>query len=102
MTVIVTAVFTPIEGKKAELIASMHDGITAVHEEEGCEIYAIHDAEDGTVTMIERWTTAELLDAHGTGSAIAVLRDGIAPFVLGSPVVTRMTPIPVGGSAGLV
>lgn len=65
--VIVTAVFHPKDGKKQEIADAMRRGIEAVHTESGCELYSIHDAEDGTVTMIEKWSSAEELDAHGEG-----------------------------------
>lgn len=96
MTVIVTAVFTPQPGRTEELVRAMGPGIAAVHGEQGCELYAIHDAEDGTVTMIEKWTTAEDLAAHAQGEAVAVLNDGIEGLLARPTVVTRMTPIPAG------
>lgn len=99
MTVIVTAVFHPKDGRKAELAQAMHRGIAAVHEEPGCELYAIHDAEDGTITMIEKWTSAEELDAHGAGSAVAVLNEDIADLISAPTEVTRMTPLPAGTEA---
>lgn len=96
MTVVVTAVFEPKAGKKDELAQAMHRGIEAVHKEEGCELYAIHDAEDGTITMIEKWTSAEALDAHTEGRAVAKLREDISNLIEGTPQVTRMSPLPMG------
>src|SRR5699024_12227032 len=51
MTVVVTAVFHPKPGKQQELAEAMRRGIAAVHTEDGCERYAIHDAEGGAITM---------------------------------------------------
>ncbi|TLP96781.1 antibiotic biosynthesis monooxygenase [Nesterenkonia salmonea] len=96
MTVVVTAVFQPKEGKKAELVEAMRRGIEAVHQEDGCELYAIHDAEDGTVTMLEKWTSVEALDTHGEGEPVRQLLADITDLIDGVPVVTRMTPIPMG------
>ncbi len=98
MTVIVTAVFHPKAGKKAELVEAMRTGIEAVHQEEGCELYAIHDAEDGTVTMLEKWSSVEALDTHGKGAAVRQLLSAITHLIEDSPVVTRMSPIPMGTS----
>lgn len=100
MTVVVTAVFHPVDGAKDALIAAMHRGIEAVHAEPGCELYAIHDAADGTVTMIEKWSTAADLEAHSHGDAVKILRADIADLLATAATVTTMTPIPVGGSAG--
>jgi quinol monooxygenase YgiN len=94
-TVVVTAVFTPVEGRLDELRQALVDSIPAVHAEAGCELYAIHDGADGLVHMIEKWTTVADLDAHGDGQAVAALGRATAGSSAGV-VVTRMTPIPAG------
>ena len=96
MTVVVTAVFYPLPGRKDELAAAMRAGIEAVHGEKGCELYAIHDAEDGTITMIEKWTSDADLAAHAGGAAEAVLRGDTDELLEKPTLVTRMSPIPVG------
>jgi quinol monooxygenase YgiN len=96
MSVVVTAVFHPAPGKKQELAAAMRAGIEAVHQEQGCELYAIHDAEDGTITMIEKWSSVEDLDVHGQGEAVAQLNGDIADLIAKPTEVTRMTALPVG------
>jgi quinol monooxygenase YgiN len=98
MSVVVTAVFRPTSGNKAALVAAMHRGIEAVHREKGCELYAIHDANDGTITMIEKWTSSDDLAAHSTGDATAILNADLAGLLESPPVVTVMTPIPVGSA----
>ena len=96
MTVVVTAVFYPKPGKKQELAEAMRRGIEAVQTEDGCELYAIHDAEDGTITMIEKWSSVEALEAHGDSDQVKILRADVADLVEKPGLVTRMTPIPVG------
>ncbi|WP_193107195.1 putative quinol monooxygenase [Brachybacterium sp. FME24] len=99
MSVVVTAVFYPKPGKKQELADAMQRGIAAVHGEEGCELYSIHDAEDGTITMIEKWSSAEALDTHGDSDQVKILREDIADLVEKPGLVTRMTPIAAGTEA---
>ena len=99
MTVVVTAVFQPKPGKQKELAEAMRRGIEAVHTEKGCELYAIHDADDGTITMIEKWESRAALDAHATGEAIARLQADTAALLAKPVVVTTMTPLPEGTSA---
>jgi len=96
MKVIVTAVFHPVAGRSAELATAMRAGIEAVHAEPGCELYAIHDAEDGTITMIEKWASRADLDAHAKGSAAATLLTSIEGLIAAPTVVTLMAPIPMG------
>ncbi len=94
--VVVTAIFHPAAGAHDALVAAMAPGIAAVHEEKGCLLYAIHDAPDGTIVMIEKWETVADLDAHGVGEAVAVFRAGIDGLLAGPAEVTRMVPIPTG------
>ena len=98
MTVVVTAVFHPTSGHKRELIAALREAIPAVHEEEGCLLYAIHDAEDGTITMLEKWTSAEALAAHAAGPAVVTLNRLIAEHIAAPTTVTTMTPLAAGTS----
>ncbi len=95
-TVIVTAVFRPLPGSVDRVIEALRPAIAAVHEEPGCELYAIHRAPEDVIFMIEKWTSAELLDEHGAGPAVAELNRSLEGL-LASPVeVTRMDPIPAG------
>jgi quinol monooxygenase YgiN len=97
MAVVVTAVFVPKLDSKDELVAALQATIPAVHAEDaGCLLYAIHDAEDGTITMIEKWESAELLEAHSRSAAMAALVDAVSDLVAEPTVVTAMTPIPAG------
>ena len=99
MTVVVTAIFKPLPGRKEELVEAMRPGIEAVHGEAGCELYAVHDAEDGTITMLEKWTSQADLDAHAGGTAIEVLNQGISGLLAEPVAVTTMSPIPAGTAA---
>jgi len=51
------------------VIDALRPAIVAVHEEPGCELYAIHEAADGSLVMIEKGESVELLDAHGSSTA---------------------------------
>jgi quinol monooxygenase YgiN len=96
MSVVVTAVFHPVPGRSAELIDALRASIPAVHQEEGCRLYAIHDAEDGTITMIEKWDSPEALAAHAVGPAVRALGAAVADFISQHTTVTTMTPLPAG------
>ena len=96
MPVVVTAVFRPTPGREDDLVEALRTTMPAVHAEQGCLLYAIHDAEDGTITMIEKWESADDLDAHGSGPAVVSLQAAVEGLVTEPALVTRMTPIPVG------
>jgi quinol monooxygenase YgiN len=94
--VIVTAVFKAHPNEHDNLVAALQSAIPPVHDENGCELYAIHDAPDGSIVMIEKWTSEELLDRHGEGAAVASLNAAIKPYLSEPVVVTRLTPIHAG------
>ena len=96
MAIVVTAVFHPAEGRKADLIDMLRASIPAVHQEQGCRLYAIHDAEDGTITMIEKWDTHEALAAHAAGTAVKTLEAAVVDLIARPTTVTTMTPLPAG------
>ncbi|HET9562202.1 MAG TPA: putative quinol monooxygenase [Propionibacteriaceae bacterium] len=94
--VVVTAYFRPASGQHDRVVEALRPAIAAVHEEPGCELYAIHDAPDGTIVMIEKWTSVRDLDDHGVGEAVRALNASL-DGLLASPVeVTRLVPLPAG------
>jgi quinol monooxygenase YgiN len=94
--VVVTAYFRPAPGQHDQVVEALQPAIAAVHEEPGCELYAIHDAPDGTIVMIEKWSSVGELDDHGAGRAVGMLNASLEGL-LASPVeVTRLVPIPAG------
>jgi quinol monooxygenase YgiN len=98
MPVVVTAVFHPVEGCTAELIDALRASIPAVHNEQGCRLYAIHDADDGTITMIEKWDNPEDLAAHAAGPTVKALDAAVAGLIAKPTAVTTMTPLPAGAT----
>lgn len=99
MPVVVTAVFRPEPGRHDDLESALRSTMPAVHAEPGCLLYAIHDADDGTITMIEKWASVADLDAHGEGSAVAALSAAVDGLLTEPVTVVRMSPIPVGDAA---
>lgn len=93
---VVTAYFYPAEGARERVLAAMERVIPRVHEEEGCNLYAIQEAEDGTIIMIEHWESAALLDAHGAGQPVADFNAELEGLLARPIEVTRYTPIPLG------
>ena len=96
MTIIVTAAFTPKDGTYDQVVAALSPAIAEVHEEPGCLLYAIHESPNGQIMMIEKWESAELLDAHGAGDAVKRLNASLEGLLAEPVEVTRLVPIPAG------
>lgn len=96
MSIVVTAVFTPAEGAFEQVVEALRPAIAEVHQEPGCLLYAIHEAPNGDIVMIEKWESGELLDAHGAGDAVKGLNSSLEGLLKKPVEVTRLTAIPAG------
>jgi quinol monooxygenase YgiN len=94
--VVVTAYFHPAPGQHDQVVEALRPAIAAVHLEPGCELYAIHDAPDGTIVMIEKWTSVRDLDDHGAGEAVRALNASLEGLLASPTEVTRLVPLPAG------
>jgi quinol monooxygenase YgiN len=94
--VVVTAYFHPGPGQHDQVVEALGPAIAAVHSEPGCELYAIHDAPDGTIVMIEKWTTVRELDEHGSSEAVRALNASLEGLLAQPTEVTRLVPLPAG------
>jgi len=94
--VVVTAYFHPAPGQHDQVVEALRPAIAAVHSESGCELYAIHDAPDGTIVMIEKWTSVGDLDEHGSGGAVRALNASLEGLLASPTGVTRLVPLPAG------
>ncbi|MEL0149494.1 MAG: putative quinol monooxygenase [Pontimonas sp.] len=74
---IVIATFTPLPGRYDAVKAVLQDAIPAVHREEGCELYALHEEVEGTLVLVEKWATRELWQAHLELEPVARIQSGL-------------------------
>jgi quinol monooxygenase YgiN len=96
MSVVVVATITPKPEHLDEVIAAMKKAVPLVHEEDGCELYALH-ADDKELVMVERWTSRETLKKHGTDSpGLRVFNTAIDGMLAAPTVVLRLDAIPAG------
>ncbi|WAC66876.1 antibiotic biosynthesis monooxygenase [Agrococcus sp. SL85] len=93
---VVIAVFRPAEGAREQVLAALERAIPRVHEEAGCNLYAIQEAPGGVIWMVEHWDSAALLDAHGAGEPVADLNAALDGLLVAPVEVIRLTPIPIG------
>lgn len=77
MSVVVVATIVPLAEHRDEVIAIFKETIEQVHDEDGCELYALHEAPDRLV-MIEKWASREALRAHSTSPALTAMNPKLA------------------------
>lgn len=97
--VVVVAIAMPAEGRGDAVRRALLTAVAEVHDEPGCETYALHEREDGALVMIERWTGVDALDEHGRGAALQRLGAALQGNLAAPLDVTRMRPLPAGDPA---
>jgi quinol monooxygenase YgiN len=98
MSVVVVATIVPIAEHRDEVIAALRAAVEQVHGEDGCELYALHEAPDKLV-MVEKWASGEALAVHSKAAALAALTQALAGKVTGAPDVVVLRPVPAGDDA---
>ncbi len=92
---VLVATIIPAPGQMDAVEAVLRDVIPAVHEEEGCELYALQRGTDRLV-VLEKWRDADALGAHGSGDNIRALGGRLAGLTQGQPDVQVLEAVPVG------
>jgi quinol monooxygenase YgiN len=79
-TKIVVARVYPKPGRLHEVIDIYAGIVPLVHQEPGCELFALHT--DGeTVLVVEKWAAPADLQGHADGATYAQIRAGISDLV---------------------
>jgi quinol monooxygenase YgiN len=96
MSVVIVATIVPIEGHREELIVFLEEVIAQAHaKDEGCELYALHEADDRLV-FIEKWADGDALKAHSKGAALRQVAEGLKGKTTGATDVVVLRPHPAG------
>jgi quinol monooxygenase YgiN len=98
MSVVVVATIRPLPEHRDEVIAAFSAAIPDVHAEDGCELYALHQADDRLI-MIEKWASPAALAVHSKGAALTALGPKLAGKVAVAPEVIVTQAVPVGDAA---
>ena len=96
MSVVVIASITPQPEQAQAVREAVLAAIPQVHAEEGCERYALHEARDGSLVMVEQWATPEALAAHGKGEPFSELSRQLEGKLTGAPGLQVLSAVPAG------
>jgi quinol monooxygenase YgiN len=98
LSVVVVATIVPLPEHRDEVIATITETVATVHEEDGCELYALNQADDRLV-MVEKWASADALRAHSKGPALAAQAPRLAGKLAGPAEVIVLQAVPAGNPA---
>jgi quinol monooxygenase YgiN len=97
MAVIIVATAYPASEHREEVIAAFEAAIEKVHaEEDGCELYALHEGPDGRLVMIEKYASDEAVAEHRAAAGLAALRESLNGKLSAPMDVQVLTPHPAG------
>ena len=100
MSIIVVATAVPLPEHRDEVIAAFERAEEIVHaSEDGCLLYALHEAPNGDLIMIEKYDDQAALDAHSAGAGIAALMPALKGKLGARLDVKILTPHPAGSAA---
>lgn len=98
MPVVVVATFAV----KPESVETVRDictkAVPQVHEEPGCQLYSLHEA-DGAFVFVEQWADADALKAHSKAPAVAELFGNLTEHLAGAPDIKMLQPVQAGDAA---
>jgi quinol monooxygenase YgiN len=87
---------------KPESVDAVRDAckaaIATVHDEPGCDLYSLHEA-DGTFVFVEQWADADALKTHSTAPGVTTLFGAIGEHLDGAPDIKMLQPVPAGDPA---
>lgn len=95
MPVVVIATMTAKPESVDTVREACKRAIEAVHQEPGCELYALHEA-NGTFVFVEQWADEQALQAHSTAPAVATLFGTVGEHLDGAPDIKMMQPVVAG------
>jgi len=95
VSVVVVATISPKPGEEDAVREALLRAVPRVHEEPGCELYALHQG-DGEFVMVERWSSREALGVHSSAEALRQLGGELAGRLTGAPVVRTLDALPAG------
>lgn len=98
MPIVVVARFTVKADSVDTVREACRNAVQAVHEEPGCQLYALHET-DGTFVFIEQWADEDALKAHSAAPAVVSMFATIGEHLDGAPEIKMLQPIPAGNPA---
>jgi quinol monooxygenase YgiN len=98
MPVVVVATMTAKSESVDTVREACKSAVEAVHDEPGCELYALHEA-NGTFVFVEQWADADALKTHSTAPGVMTLFGTVGEHLDGAPDIKMLQPIPAGDLA---
>ena len=98
MPVVVVATMTAKPESVDKVREACKRAIEAVHQEPGCELYALHEA-DRTFVFVEQWADVDALTTHSTAPAVTTMFGDVGEHLDSAPDIKMLQPVVAGDPA---
>ena len=98
MPVVVVATMTAKPESVDTVREACKRAIEEVHQEPGCDLYALHEP-NGTFVFVEQWADEDALKTHSTAPAVAALFGTVGEHLDGAPDIKMLNPVAAGDPA---
>jgi quinol monooxygenase YgiN len=99
VSITVIATIVPLAEHRDAVREAFLEIIPLVHQEDGCELYSLHEADDRFV-MVEQWSDREALGVHMAAPALQALGPRLDGRLTGPADVVVLDPRPAGTDKG--
>lgn len=93
---VVVAVIRPKPGFLEDVRRILADVAPRVHEEVGCELYALHESVSGELVFVEKWSSREAWQEHMDGALVAEIGERAGHLFASPPEVYELYGVPAG------
>ena len=91
----VVATKVPQPQQLAHVRRVLINSVSDVHQEDGCELYALHQA-GAALIFIEQWSSQAALDRHTNGNVVRRVKAAIDGSLMEPPTLVTATAVPAG------
>ncbi|MEX2441025.1 MAG: antibiotic biosynthesis monooxygenase [Pontimonas sp.] len=94
----VIALIRPLQDQSVRVREHLEAVIPAVHEESGCEFYALHESSDGTLIFVEAWDSRQQWVDHIEGPTVAEMTRRLEGLLAAPTEVHEVYGVPAGNT----
>jgi quinol monooxygenase YgiN len=98
-SLVVIATFRPKPDSADDLLAVVRDYVPAAQQDDGNLQYALHEAGEGVLVLIEHWSDQQTFEGHGATPGFTAFSEALQPFLAGPLEVRVLRPVPIGDPA---
>jgi quinol monooxygenase YgiN len=93
---IVVAIIRPFADSFDEVLGILQEVTAQVHQEQGCELYALNEGVEGELVFVEKWSSRDAWQEHMDGPAVGAIGQRISHLLESPPEIHELYAVPVG------